>query len=192
LALKKANIPLVHPELNDYFEKTLNQRSPQVVRTLRRMGLARLHLKQCYRQIPCLIRRPLKVSWTWAHTKAITRLSVREAEQLLHQKEKTKSVAYELSKLYTLDAQEPLAIVQQLAPHLRANLVFPDGQGIRRSMVKGTVPLFYPAEDLKLPELHLPPEKEVHPEEKTIRSDVQLESKPFLASVRIHRYLRNE
>jgi hypothetical protein len=191
LALKKAKVPLVHSELQDYFESALSKRHPSVTHALGKMGLARLHLKQCYRLIPCLTRRPLKVSWTWAHTKAITRVTVKEVEALLQQKGPSDAVAYQLSKLYSLPEQEPLAIVRTLAPHLRTNIVLPERQGTRRLMLKGTVPLFYPAEDLRLPELHSPFEKHERHKETRIRSDVQLESEPFLSSLRVYRYVKN-
>jgi len=191
LALKKAKVSFAHSELQDYFESALNKRPPSTTHALRKMGLAQLHLKQCYRLIPCLPRRPLKVSWTWAHTKAITRVTVKEVEALLQQKGPSDAVAYQLSKLHTLPEQEPLAIVRSLAPHLRTNIVLPEGQGTKRLMLKGTVPLFYPAEDLRLPELHPPFEKHERDEEAPIRSDVQLESKPFLSSLRVYRYLKN-
>jgi len=190
LTLKSAKISFVHPELNDYFENALGKRPFHITHALRKIGLVRLHLKQCYRLIPCLTRRPLRVSWTWAHTKAITRITVREAEHLLNKRGSTSAIDYQLSKLYTLNEEEPLAIVQSLAPHLRANIKSPDGEGTKWAMVKGTVPLFYPAEDLKLPEVCPPTEKQERDEGKPIRSDVQLESEPFLPTIRAYRYLR--
>ena len=132
LALKSAKIALSDPYLTEHFEKVLSKRARDVADTLTKMGLARLHLKQCYRRIPCFAVRPSKVSWTWANTRAITRISVNEAEKLLLKQGTDPGIILQLNKLAHLNYDEPLAILQTLAPHLRANLVFEEGNTIKQ------------------------------------------------------------
>jgi len=156
------------------------------------MGFARLHLKQCYRLIPCLAERPSEVSWTWANTKAIKRITVNEAEQLLIRQGRDVGIERQLSKLHTLRDEEPLAIVRNLAPHLRANVVFRKGNDIKRIMVKGAVPIFYPTtQGDVLPALYPAFEKQGRKEDRAIRLDVKLESLPFLQAIHAHRYLEH-
>lgn len=191
LALKAAKIPVSDPFLTEHFEQTLDKRPSIITQTLSKIGLARLHLKQCYRSIPILATRPTKVSWTWANTKAITRITVQEAENLLLKQGSDPGILMQLQKLYALPSNTPLAIVQELAPHLRVNLVLPTATGeSTRLMLKGPVPLFYP-DDAKLPLPHLRPPKEKRGKnhDRPIRADVKLDPELFLPAIRVHRYL---
>lgn len=191
LSLKAAKIPTSDPYLTEHFEQTLDKRLATTRQSLRRMGLSRLHLKQCYRKIP-ILPRPLRVSWTWANTKAITRITVEQAEALLLKQGNDASIIIQLNKLRNLNLDTPLAVVQELAPHLRANIVLPTDTGeTTRIMVKGTVPLFYPYEEtLPLPLLRPPGQKQGKKAERPIRSDVKLDPEPFLPAIHVHRYLR--
>lgn len=191
LALKAAKIPTTDPYLTTHFEQALDKRPAMTTQTLRKLGLPRLHLKQCYRKIPILPTRPNKVSWTWANTKAITRISTQEAEILLLKQGNDPGILLQLQKLRALSPNTPLAIVQELAPHLRTNLVLPTStEETTRLMVKGPVPLFYPYESpLPLPFLRPPKEKQGKKLNRPIRSDVKLDPEPFLSAIRVHRYL---
>ncbi|WP_235603134.1 DNA replication terminus site-binding protein [Piscirickettsia litoralis] len=86
LALKAAKITVHDPALVSHFESHLQTRSKGTRSHLQKMGLARLHLKQCYRKIPLLEERPNKISWTWAHTRAIKRISAADCITLLQKK----------------------------------------------------------------------------------------------------------
>ncbi len=191
LALKAAKIPTADPYLCAHFEQVLGKRSEITAHTLGKMGLPRLHLKQCYRRIPILPTRPHRVSWTWANTKAITRISVLEAEQLLLKQGQDAGILSQVTKLKSLPLDTPLAIVQTLAPHLRANIVLPTPTGsTTRLMVKGPVPLFYAFEEhLPLPVLKPAGEKHAKDRNRPVRSDVKLDPEPFLPAIRVHRYL---
>ena len=191
LALKSAKIPISHPELVDYFETTLSKRPGNIKQTLRKIGLSRLHLKQCYRLIPCLAKRPESISWTWANTRAITRISVQEALMLLLKQGNDAGILLQINKLNALAQDEPLAIVQTLAPHLRANIVTEENGLLMRSMVKGSVPLFYPPDSsFSLPNIKKPLEKTIQDRQRMVRSDVRLEQNPFLPAIRAHRYIQ--
>lgn len=194
LALKSAKISVSDPFLAERFENVLDKRPIATANTLRKIGLSRLHLKQCYRKIPFFHQRPHKVSWTWANTRAITRITVQQAEQLLRKQGHDVGIELQLNKLYGLKQNEPLAIVQELAPHLRANLVMhhgEEGKDIKRLMVKGPVPLFYLAEEASTPLPHFrpPKAKQQRNEKRLIRSDVKLDPEPFLPAIRAHRYV---
>jgi hypothetical protein len=193
LALKAAKIPTTDPQLSAHFEQALGVRPELTTHILAKVGLPRLHLKQCYRRIPILPLRPHKVSWTWANTKAITRITVAQAEQLLLKHSQDAGILNQLNKLKSLSPNAPLAIVQELAPHLRANIVLPTPTGATtRIMVKGPVPLFYAFEEnLSLPHLRPAGEKQGKDRNRPIRSDVKLDPEPFLPAIRVHRYLHS-
>ena len=90
-----------------------------------------------------------------------------------------------------MSINEPLAIVRNVAPHLRANIIYSENGNIKRVMMHGSMPFFYPATDeYLLPELTPPDVKQVHVTGKSCRSDVKLESEPFLGIICAHRYFR--
>ncbi len=188
LKLKAAKISPKHEFLVEHFEDLLMQRDPGIATTLARMGLARVHLKQCYRKIPCYSQRPNKIAWTWANTRSIKKISLQQAAELLNKHYKDEGLERQLKLLQGLDPHEKLAIVQELAPHLRANLVMPAADGGQRIMVKGPVPIFYfAAEKLPLPEFTPPKAKSGKNIERMIRKDVKINPEPFLPAIRAHR-----
>jgi hypothetical protein len=186
LALKK-----VKPSLHEDDFLLSHKRSLPTANNLRKMGLARLHLKQCYRKIPILTSAPLKISWTWANTRSIKRITILEAEKLLRKRNIfDEGIALQLKKLSSLPSNETLAIVQDLAPHLRANLVMEPCQARERIMVKGSVPIFFPASlNQPWPEFKPPKIKTAKDSARVIRNDVRLEVLPFLPAIGAHRYV---
>lgn len=189
LQLKAAKVSTSEELLTKHFEKLLAQRDQSLAKNLKRMGLARLHLKQCYRKIPYFMLRPNKLSWTWANTRSIKKITVAEAEQLLIKHVRDAGIERQIKSLQGLDAKEPLAIIQDLAPHLRANIVLPDGDSTKRVMVKGPVPIFYLFEEnLPLPEFTPPKQKHGRDKARVIRKDVKINPEPFLPAIRAHRY----
>lgn len=188
LSLKSAKIPLNDPELIEHFDPILVNAAHHR-QQLKKMGLARLHLKQCYRKIPILPKAPQKISWTWANTRSIKKISITEATLKLHQKGNDVGIQLQLQKLNSLSPYESLAIVQDLAPHLRANLVFQQGNMIQRKMIKGPMPIFFPCDhQTALPDFKPPTPKKGRDENRMIRCDVRLEPTPFLPAIRAHRY----
>lgn len=179
-------------------------RPPKVATSLQLIGLARLHLKQCYRRVPILLQRPKKVSWTWANTRSIKKITVKQAEQMLLKQKNKANLQLQINKLLSLNPNEPIAIVQDLAPHLRANIVMEAAGGdVSRFMLKGTMPIFYLAEDSaqklhnpqrdhQLPTFIPPGAKHSRDNKRPVRNDVKLEPEPFLPAIRAHRYLNKE
>jgi hypothetical protein len=191
LALKAAKVPLHDPYLTETMENILGQRPEQTRVLLKKMGLARLHLKQCYRIVPILDKAPSKISWTWANTRAIKRISKEEALKLLQKKGADLGIMRQMEKAMALPAGEKLAIVQELAPHLRTNLVFGDKtSGIERRMIKGSLPVFFPANDTTSPPTFKPPKtKQVKNVHRQSRTDQKLDPEPFLPAIHAHRYV---
>ncbi|MBI2792250.1 MAG: DNA replication terminus site-binding family protein [Gammaproteobacteria bacterium] len=161
--------------------------------TLKTAGLARLHLKQCYRKIPILMHPPQKISWTWAHTRSIKKISLSKAQELLLKKGTDTGIQIQLEKLNKLSENEKLAIVQELAPHLRANIVFSKDNKIQRCMIKGPIPILFPcAIQTPYPQFQPPTQKQGRDQNRSIRSDVKLDPVPYLPAIRAHRYVLSE
>ncbi len=172
------------------FQALLSQhRHTETDHTLSRGGLSRLHLKQCYRQIPILNSRPVKVSWLWANTKSIKKISKKQAIALLEKKGNDEGILAQINKVSRLKESEHIAIVQTLAPHLRTNIVMPNETESARHMLKGSLPLFYLHEDnTELPKI-VPPKTVKKQENRPTRSDVKIDPEVFLPAIRGHLYL---
>ncbi|QQS55290.1 MAG: hypothetical protein IPM89_05640 [Candidatus Competibacteraceae bacterium] len=171
----------------------LHHRQEPVVAAMRRMGAARLNLKQAYRHLPLLEQWPLKIGFTWSKQgRVIQRTSVAVARRLLEQRVETPQIRLELQRLTEVPADEMLARVRGVCPHLRANIVFADqeGTGVRRRLMQVPLPVLIPLRrDGCLPEfVPVAPEPVANP--RLRRADVRIEDEPFLPSIRVHRYRR--
>lgn len=183
LALKHLNKAQV-----DALWDELHNRDETIALAMRRMGAARLNLKQAYRHIPILDARPVKVGFTWSKQgRTIERKSVAEARQLLENRVETPQIILEAQRLSQIPETEMLARVRSVCPHLRANLVFATADKVERRLKQAPLPLLVPL----LPGEPLPEFTPVAPTPGTSRrqrSDVQIEEELFLPSIRIHRY----
>lgn len=168
----------------------LHARNADVAAAMRRMGTARLNLKQAYRHIPLLPKRPLKIGFTWSKQgRTIQRTTVAEARRLLERRAGSLQVSSELEKLASVPEQEMLARVRSTSPHLRANILLQDDdESLQRSLVQAPLPIMIPlAPGEPLPSfVPIPPEPSGQVRLK--RSDVRIEEEPFLPLLRIHRY----
>ncbi len=177
LAEAKAVLPFRHPELHDH---------------LRGSGLARLHLKQCWRAIPIAEAPVARVRLAWYSSgRSIKRLTVREVEKkLLALDTDAPHVRIQLRKLAALPSAEPLAQVQSQAPLMRANLFYcePLEDGRTRRAMNVALPLFLPAPRGRLPDHNLPPAAPPQSRTRARRSDEKLEDTAYLPSLRIYRY----
>ncbi|TDO13991.1 DNA replication terminus site binding protein [Halomonas ventosae] len=173
----KAILPLRHPGLHDH---------------LRGTGLARLHLKQCWRAIPLAEAPVARVRMAWyASGRSIKRLTVREAEQkLLALDSDAPHVRIQLRQLAGIPDSEPLAQVQRQAPLMRANLFYrePLEDGRSRRAMNIALPLFVPSPDGRLPDHNLPPAHPPVTRTRARRRDERLEDSAFLPSLRVYRY----
>jgi hypothetical protein len=187
LALKALGRVETHTAMAD-----LHRRWESVAVAMRRMGAARLNLKQAYRHVPVLEQRPLKIGFTWSKQgRVIQRTSIAAARRLLEQRVETPQTGLELQRLAEIRDPEMLARVRSVCPHLRANLVFPVEEGsaeVYRRLMQAPLPILVPLRrGERLPEfVAVGPEPPTTP--RLRRADIRIEDEPFLPSVRIHRY----
>ena len=174
--------------------KPITQRLPERYLAFRQalgnQSLSRLHLKQCYRQLPLLTRRPNRIGFTWSlDGRSITKISIEDAEKRLikHGPEKP-HIQAQLSKLYNLAPKQKTQLrkVQKLAPSVKANIVFKNGDIIQRKTINTPLPILIPA----MPYEELPnytPLPITPPEEhqRLKRLDSKLPDKPFLKSINV-------
>jgi hypothetical protein len=169
----------------------LHRRNEEVATAMKRMGAARLNLKQAYRHIPLLVRRPLKIGFTWSKQgRTIQRTSVGETRRLLERRRETPQVELELRRLTSLPDSEQLARVRGVCPHLRANIVFADGgrASQRRRLIQAPLPILVPLQaNEPLPDF-VPIESEPQDSPRLRRSDVRIEDDVFLPSIHVYRY----
>jgi len=188
-ALKEAKIKKDHPLLCEPLDEWFHKRHPNMGFALKRAGLARLQLKQCYRHIPILSAHPKKVSWTWANTTSVKRIDMAEATRLLLKRGDDMGIQLQLKKLQTLREFEQLAIIQKLVPHLRANVVFENENAVDRKMLRANIPILYPYEASRpLPFFRQPKAKPASDATRTRRDDKQISDEVFLPAIRAHRY----
>ncbi|MDT8877960.1 DNA replication terminus site-binding protein [Halomonas saccharevitans] len=173
----KAVLPFRHPALHDH---------------LRGTGLARLHLKQCWRSIPLAEAPVARVRLAWYSSgRSIKRLTVREAEQkLLALDSDAPHVRIQLRQLAGIPDGEPLAQVQTQAPLMRANLFYrePLEDGRTRRAMNVALPLFVPSPDGRLPDHNHPSPTPPATRTRARRRDERLEDVAFLPSLRVFRY----
>lgn len=173
----KAVLPFRHPALHDH---------------LRGQGLARLHLKQCWRHLPVADAPLSRVRLAWYTSgRSIKRLTVREAEKkLLTLNSEAAHVRIQLERLAGIPDGEALAQVQKQAQLMRANLFFqePLADGRQRRAMNLALPLFVPASDGRLPHHNQPPSHPPESRTRARRSDERLEEAVFLPSLRVYRY----
>ncbi|WP_311949020.1 DNA replication terminus site-binding protein [Halomonas piscis] len=185
------------PALLSEGRERLPRRHPGVEKVLEQNGLARLHLKQCWRHLPVAEAPVSRVRFAWYSSgRSIKRLSVQEAEQkLLALDSDAPHVRIQLRRLAGIPSSEPLAQVQPQAPLMRANLFFtepvftptaPDGHSRRALNV--AMPIFVPAPEGRLPHTNRPPAAPPEKRTRARRRDEKLEHEPFLPSLRVYRY----
>ncbi len=172
-------------------DKLLHKRAEHLAEKLNRSGLARLHLKQCYRHIPLLEHTPDKVGFSWYSSgRSIRRISIEQAEKmLLRLDESQPHIQLQLRKLGDLKPGESLAQLQTQAPVMRANVRWKCGDTIVRKARNCPLPLLFPlAEGQPFPEHNEPAINPPEQRQRIERNDLRIDPLPFLPSLRIHRY----
>ena len=186
------HIKQAFPETLSEAKSRLPQRHPHVDDILRRNGLARLHLKQSWRQLPIAQAPVSRVRFAWYSSgRSIKRLTVQEAEQKLLKLDKdAPHIRIQLRKLAGIPSGEVLAQVQAQAPLMRANLFFtePLDDGHTRRAMNAAMPIFVPDNNQRLPHINLPALQPPTTRTRARRRDEKLEQDVFLPSLRIYRY----
>lgn len=157
-------------------------------------ALARLHLKQTYRQLPVPEERVWRVNFAWYRSgRSIQRISVRDAEKLLmdfyNQDAPHIRIQHEL--LAGIPDGEPLARVRAQTPIMRLNMDLERPNAQLRTYMSRSVamPLFVPLEPGEpLPEFNIPPREPPKTPRGKVRSDSKIEPEVFLRSLHVHRY----
>lgn len=169
----------------------LARRHPSVQAQLHFSGLSRLHLKQTWRTITVINRTPVRIGFNWYHSgRSIQKVSVQQAYDALSRLDTTSShIQTQLSAVAKLSVNTPLAKVQNLAPTMRANLFYDDGETPLRQAMNISLPILFKShKDGTLPQ-HNEPEIEAPTQrQRAVRSDRKIEDSPFLPSIRVHRY----
>jgi len=163
--------------------------------SLSRLGLGRLCLKHCYRHISIFEIAPRKINYCWyANGKSIKKISAKSAEERLLSIENNASIhiQIQLNAVRSLSPTYELAIVQSLAPHIKANFIFIDLNSNNKIIRKTSTPA--------LPIVILQQKKHIEtlvnftlepsPEKRTrkTRSDKLLDDDVFLPSIRAFKY----
>lgn len=175
----------------------LNRDDPDRARRLmQRYGYARIHFKQVYRHLPILLKKPDSIRFTWGATRSIVKISRQEAYRrlsVLAGDFPTLGFIKQFEALSALREDEPIAIVQDLKPHIKANVCWIEGSGkekqVTRKMISAALAILIPLDPGESLPKHLAAYPDLRKPRKP-RADVKIEAEPFLPSIRGHRYLR--
>jgi hypothetical protein len=169
----------------------LAHRSALLGELLNRQGLGRIHLKQCYRQIPILERTPSRIGFNWyCSGRSIRRLTASDAMALLLKLDQSQPhVQVQLARLAPLNANTPLAQLQTQVPVMRANIAWKKDTGWLRQARNCPLPLLFPlAPGAPLPQHNRPDLEPPSGRQRAERSDARIDPEPFIPSLRIHCY----
>lgn len=180
------------------------ERGPRPLRevALERLYFRRLHYFQAVRKVVVLresaehIGTPDYVSFSWSICRAVRRSS-REAllkdlsARLANGKSSPRLLERDLAALERLAPGEPLALVREAPPSIKANVRWPAREALppTRRLCSAVAPIVMLGE--QLPQLFRPlPREPVSSSRRLARADTELESKPLLCTVPVFRYLQ--
>lgn len=169
----------------------LYKRSDVLNQELQRTGMARLHLKQCYRQFPVLDTTPEKIQFSWYTSgRSIKKISAKEAEaKLLKMDTAQLHIQMQLEALSNIPLSEQLVQLQKQVPVMRANIIWKKHTEIIRKARNAPLPIFFPLDDNQtFPEYNIPSLTPPETRQRQQRSDQLIDPDPYLPSLRIHRY----
>lgn len=168
----------------------LGQRHSEFRAQLTISGLARLHLKQCYRHIPLLEKKPTKIGFSWyVNGRSIKKIRVADIrDKLMALGHEKAHIQVQLALLSGYDPQEIMAQVQTLAPIVRANLVYHNSEQIIKKAMNVSLPLFIPSANDSMPLYNEIDSEPPLGRTRQARNDQRIESEPFIPSLRIYRY----
>ncbi|MDO6562491.1 DNA replication terminus site-binding protein [Amphritea sp. 1_MG-2023] len=173
--------------------EALQHRSKKIADLLHRHGAARIHLKQCYRQIPVLRRCPSKIGFSWYTSgRSIRKLTPQEAEQKLLQMDISQPhIQQQLQAVGNLRPDDRLAQIQTQVPVMRANISWKDQHSTLRKAQNTSLPIIIAmdSENPHLPAYNEPPLTPPEARSRLKRSDLKIDPHAFLPSLRAHRYL---
>lgn len=184
-------VAAVRHEKTPGWQEALAERNSRLRDDLNRKGLGRLHLRQCYRRIPCLDRHPARVGFNWYSSgRSIRRIEAQEAYRALLKLDTSQPhIQIQLQQVGRLPPATALAKVQQQAPLMRANLSCESGETVARGALNLSLPLLFRWDPARpFPQHNAPPLLPPEGRRRRVRSDCRIEPAPFLPSLRVHRY----
>lgn len=151
---------------------------------LRKLGRARLHRIQAYREIPVLERVPSYVGFTWAQSYRVERLTRARLLELIDNNTAAAEAAAARERVRAMpDAY--FARTRRGPAHVRVNVAFEEGA--EREVHVGSLPLLCPAEAGWVPE-RLRPLRGTRGQRRAPRSDTRLEAEAWLPELGVYRY----
>lgn len=150
---------------------------------LARLGAGRLSLKSACRQVVVCDAPIDRVGFTWSsQSKSVKSMTAGDAlKTLLNDRS---ADPRHIEALMALPADEKLAQVQKLAPMLRANIVYANGQ---RETRRAQLPFFAP-KGSRPPEHNFPSLTGPEKSNRLRRSDRCLQDSPYIEGLRLYRY----
>ena len=174
-------------------QQQLHKRTLKLAELLHRQGASRLHLKQCYRQIPILETAPVKVGFSWYTSgRSIRKLTPEEALQKLMKMDTSQPhIQLQLSAVGKLRPGDMLAQIQTQVPVIRANMVWKQQDSVTRKARNTSLPILIALsnENPVLPAYNEPPLSPPEARSRLERNDLKIDPQPYLPSLRAHLYL---
>ena len=180
VSLRKALLQIEESTIDNQFGNPSHERPKIVHEFLKKIGLSHLHFKHAYRCLPVLERTPSQLSWTWAHTESIKKISKDQAIIILEKRNKNNRYDEDIQKVTNLSNEKTLTLRQKLAPHLRVNVSYTLG---KRSMLKGTMPVVFPRGE-KLPQIK-PAKLITEYKERARRKDKKTSDEALVPAIRL-------
>jgi hypothetical protein len=160
---------------------------------LRDVGRPRLNLLAAYRKIPVLEKRPKKVGYVKAKTRAVYKQTREELLALLEESSRP-GAEEDRARLRKLPRGEGgLAWVGPYHENTRANVTYATGDRTARvrRQIAAQLPVLYPLGRSKvLPEVEFPIEGPRRSEASAPR-EARIEAQAYLTTMPVHRYLKD-
>ncbi len=173
-------------------QNQITRRESLLAETLQHHGYSRIHLRQCYRQIPVIESRPVKIGFSWYTSgRSIKQLTPEQALQRLQKMDTTQThIQMQIDALGRLMPGDMLAQLQSQVPVMRANLLWKQDDRLLRKAQNVSLPMLIrlqPGETL--PEHNQPLSSPPEQRSRNLRSDLRIDPVPFLPSLRVHKYI---
>jgi len=161
-------------------------RPEHLVLALKKARIGHLNLLSCYRKVQILPVGLKSISWTWSRQhREINRITRQEAIQLLDSLENDDTRVTVSRLLDQHPDNEPLAYVKGISRQLRANLVWVEGDAIKRKpIVTSSIVL---SQDTDLPRRLKWANEEAQP--RLPRSDIEISAEPYIRALNLYKYI---
>lgn len=180
VTLRKDLLQIEESTLDNQFGNPSHERPKVVHNFLQKIKLEHLHFKHVYRCFPVLEATPTQLSWTWAHTQSIKRVSHEQAIGILNRRNKTEKYNDAIEAIKSLPPHKILTLRQKLKAHLRVNVTYEER---KRSMLKGTMPIVFPMGE-SMPKIK-PARPVEEQKERAKRRDKKTSEEPLVAAIRL-------